>query len=281
MTNKISKTWEERFDKLWQKEFSAPTSNENEFVCLDNKWVKVFIHSLLSQARKEGLKKLKNKEEKMKVRLYERAAECHIVNKYGTWRFLVYRNKITGQEHVILISVKADFSRPLFMRVHSSCVTGDIFCGKECDCRQQLEMAMREAGKKNGAVFYLFQEGRNIGLTNKIRAYALKERGFDTVEANEALGLPAENRTYEMVGEMLEDLGVRSVELMTNNPDKIQAIEDMGIKVVHTIPAESKVNPYNKGYLYTKKSRMNHKLKSDELKEAKVHERNGTVSSQA
>jgi len=193
------------------------------------------------------------------IKLHEKTAECHIVNKFGIWRFVVYRHKVTSKEHIALISVKTDFRRWVNVRIHSSCTTGDIFLAKDCDCREQLNDAMSKMGKTGGIVFYLLQEGRDIGLTNKIRAYALKERGFNTVEANVALGLPAENRTYEMVGEMLDELGVKKVKLITNNPDKIDAVKKMGIKV-KVLSAETEPNKWNKSYLYTKKKMMNHKL---------------------
>ncbi len=188
-----------------------------------------------------------------KVKLYERAARCWIVNEYGKWQLTVYRHKITNEEHVALVSSEARLCVPLLLRIHSSCITGDIFHSLSCDCREQLDQAFKETAKEKGAIFYLFQEGRNIGLTNKIKAYALKEIGFDTREANLALGLPDDNRTYGMVGEMLDDLGVKEVKLMTNNPLKIKAVEALGIKVIR-LPDEVKPNGYNNKYLHTKKA---------------------------
>lgn len=196
-----------------------------------------------------------------KIRLYEMTAECRLANKFGVWRLRVYKNKITNEEHIVLIALNADFNKPLTIRIHSSCVTGEIFYAKDCDCRKQLDIAFKIIAREKGGIFYLFQEGRGIGLTNKIKAYALKERGYNTVEANLALGLPAENRKYDMVGEILADLGVKEINLVTNNPFKVKDIRELGIKIKKIIPDETKPNKFNNLYLEYKKNSMGHKLR--------------------
>ena len=170
----------------------------------------------------------------------------------------VYVNRITNAEHILLIHPLADLKQSLTIRIHSSCITGDIFQAKTCDCKEQLEMAMREAQRDRGAIAYLFQEGRGIGLVNKIKTYAFKEIGYDTYEANRALGLPEDCRDYGMVGEMLDDLGVKSIILLTNSPLKIKALEDMGIKVFRR-PMETKPNGFNAKYLAAQR-KNGHKL---------------------
>lgn len=197
----------------------------------------------------------------MKTKLHEKSASCHIVNEFGKWILSVYKNKITNQEHILLLSQQADLKKPLLMRIHSSCITGDILHSLECDCRQELMISLKMTGENGGAIFYLFQEGRNIGLTNKILAYSLKERGFNTFEANEMLGLPEENRTYEMVKDILDDLNVSKIRLITNNPEKVSEMENLGVKVVETVPVLAKVNKYNKPYLLSKKTIKSHTLK--------------------
>jgi len=184
--------------------------------------------------------------------MYEFQAEAMIINKYGKWRLRVYKHKVSNKEHIALISVGADINKPILVRIHSSCITGDVFYSEQCDCREQLDEAMVMIGKEHGIILYLFQEGRNIGLTNKIRAYALKERGFDTYEANRALGLPDDNRNYSVAGEILDDLGIKNIKLMTNNPNKINAIKKMGIKV-ERISDEIEPTKYNHKYLSSKK----------------------------
>lgn len=196
-----------------------------------------------------------------KIKLYERGAKCILHNKWGNWEVRPYRHKINPNKiHLAIVSVKADFDSTLPIRMHSSCLFGDAFESLACDCRGQMEQGFKELSKENGVIFYLDHEGRDIGIWNKIKAYALKERGFDTVEANEYLGLPDDNRDYDVVAEILNDMGVSSVKLMTNNPKKIEALKKHGIKVTR-VESESKVNKFNKKYLSTKKKKNNHKLK--------------------
>lgn len=195
-----------------------------------------------------------------KTSLYERGPKCSIHNKYGNWTAQIYRHKIWPWiEHVVLVSSKTDYSKPVKIRIHSSCLFGDVLFDKACDCREQLDVALKEIGHEGGILFYLIQEGRNIGLWNKTAAYALKERGFDTVEANEYLGVPADNRDYVCVSDVLNDYGISEIIMLTNNPDKISAIEASGVKVVRK-ECKGTENGYNKDYLYTKKKRFNHKI---------------------
>jgi len=196
-----------------------------------------------------------------KIKLYEMAAECLIVNKFGHWRLRVYKHKITNEEHIALVALNADLSKTLTVRIHSSCVTGDIFYDKSCDCRKQLDYAFQIVADNKGTIIYLFQEGRGIGLTNKIKAYALKERGYNTVEANLALGFPGDYRKYDVVAEILDDLGVKEIDLITNNSFKKSEIEKLGVKIRKMISDETMPNKYNHQYLSDKKHLMNHKLK--------------------
>ena len=152
------------------------------------------------------------------------------------------------------------------MRVHDQCVTGDVFGSQRCDCGEQLDEAIRRvAVEGRGIVLYMDQEGRGIGLHNKIRAYNLQDRGMDTVEANEALGLPADSREYGIGMQILVNLGVKQMRLMTNNPVKRSGLEGFGLEIVERVPIEMAPNPHNEGYLRTKRERMGHLLESEEL----------------
>lgn len=187
-----------------------------------------------------------------KIRFYEVSTQCLLQTKFGEWRLKVYKHKITNEEHILLAHPSFDNAKPLVVRIHSSCITGDIFCAKNCDCREQLDLAMKEANREKGAICYLFHEGRGIGLTNKIKSYAFKEIGYDTYEANRALGLPDDNRDYGVVGEMMEDLDVKKVILLTNNPEKAEAVRSKGIEV-ELRKRETEPNKYNKKYLKAQK----------------------------
>jgi 3,4-dihydroxy 2-butanone 4-phosphate synthase/GTP cyclohydrolase II len=192
---------------------------------------------------------------------YHFASDIRFPNKYGEFRMKVIQ--YAGEEHTLIY--KGDWndlsqSNDLLIRIHSECFTGDIFGSQRCDCGEQLENAMKlieEEGK--GILFYLKQEGRGIGLLNKIKTYELQELGFDTVEANLHLGLPVDSRTYSLVGKILNDLKISSVRLLTNNPDKIDSLENVGIKV-ESINVNATVNAYNHFYLKTKKEKLNHNI---------------------
>lgn len=168
----------------------------------------------------------------------------------------------TGKEHMALTLGPIDDGEPVLARVHSECLTGDALFSQRCDCGAQLETALRRiAVQGRGIVLYLRQEGRGIGLVNKIRAYQLQDQGADTVEANEQLGFAADLRRYDLCRSMLDYFGVAKLRLMTNNPKKIQALEKIGIEIVERIELQVNRNPYNEGYLTTKAAKLGHWLK--------------------
>ncbi|WP_394843066.1 GTP cyclohydrolase II [Pendulispora brunnea] len=167
----------------------------------------------------------------------------------------------TGKEHLALVFGDVDGAKGIPVRVHSECMTSEVFGSLKCDCKEQLDYAMAEVARVGrGAVVYLRQEGRGIGLTNKIRAYDLQARGHDTVDANRLLGLPDDARKYDIAADILEFLGVRSIHLLTNNPEKVEALRALGVEVVGRQPVIIAPNPYSAGYLDTKRRRMAHKL---------------------
>ena len=193
--------------------------------------------------------------------IVERGEEVNMPTAYGDFRLIPFRQISTGAEHIALIKGTWEPDGPVLVRMHSSCMTGDIFGSKRCDCGEQLHEAMRAidaAGK--GVLVYMSQEGRGIGLMNKIRAYKLQENGFDTVDANLHLGFKADERTYGVGASILRDLGVRNIRLMTNNPMKRIGLEGYGLCIVENVPIEVKPNQYNAEYLHTKKERMGHDL---------------------
>ena len=185
-------------------------------------------------------------------------AKAQLPTKYGIFTMIVYKSP-DDKEHIALI--KGKLTDPEIVRIHSSCVTGDIFYSLKCDCGEQLAKSMSYIQQKgHGAILYLNQEGRDIGLTNKIKAYALQEKGYDTVEANEALGVPIDARSYEIAAKILADLGISKIRLLTNNPDKEQQLIQFGIEVIEKISLEIMPNAINKKYLAVKKKKLAHKL---------------------
>ena len=205
-------------------------------------------------------------------RLVERVEEIQMPTRFGDFRAIGYRTLIDKKEHVALVMGDVTTPEPVLVRVHDKCVTGDVFGSLRCDCGEQLEAAMsRIAEEGRGAILYMDQEGRGIGLHNKLRAYKLQEDGLDTVEANVALGLPAENRDYGIGAQILVDLGIREMRLMTNNPIKIQeldlfgelrgaGLDGYGLHVVERVPIEVTANAHNIRYLATKRDKMGHYL---------------------
>ena len=182
-------------------------------------------------------------------------------NQFGQFKIMVYKSFFDNAEHTVLLYGQT--KKRMLVRVHSSCLTGDTLGSRRCDCGPQLQESLRlikQAG--SGLILYLDQEGRGIGLSNKIKAYALQDKGLDTFEANEALGFGADLRGYKVAAQILQDLGVSEVNLLTNNPDKVKSLEKNGIKVVKRLPLEIKPDAINAKYLATKKNKMGHQLTS-------------------
>lgn len=191
--------------------------------------------------------------------MYHFVTNAHLPTLHGAFTIHVFENE-DGQEHVLLsVGLPASDDKIPIIRIHSECLTGDAFGSLKCDCGPQLNTAMQSIQAHGcGAILYLRQEGRGIGLTNKIRAYALQDQGHDTLQANLLLGLPADARTYEMCKVMLNHVGVTKVALMTNNPNKVKELQEMGIDVVQRIPLLVGVNKHNQDYLSIKGQKMGH-----------------------
>ncbi len=194
--------------------------------------------------------------------LVERGEEVDLPTAYGHFRLIPFRQKDNGLEHVALIKGDVSNGEPVLVRVHSSCMTGDIFGSMRCECGEQLHLAMQAIEKEGrGAVIYLNQEGRGIGLMDKIRAYKLQENGYDTVDANLHLGHKADERDYGVGANILHSLGIKKMRLMSNNPVKRIGLEGYGIEITENVPLEVEPNEYNAKYMHTKKERMGHILK--------------------
>jgi GTP cyclohydrolase II len=188
----------------------------------------------------------------------EKSDTAFLPTKYGNFDIKVYKE--SNQEHMAIMSKNLqDIDTPI-VRIHSECLTGDTFGSLKCDCQEQLHLALKLIAKKGGLIIYHRQEGRNIGLLNKINAYSLQDQGHDTVEANLKLGFKEDERTYDVIKDIFEDLKITDISLVTNNPDKIKIVEGLGVKVVDKIPCLVDANEYNKNYLETKKRKLNHTL---------------------
>ena len=195
-------------------------------------------------------------------RLVERLASPELPTRYGAFRVHAYRSQATGEEHIALVMGEIAPEQPVLVRVHSQCLTGDVFGAMRCDCGAQLETALeRIAAARHGVLLYLLQEGRGIGLVNKLRAYELQDAGADTVEANRTLGFPADQRDYGVGAQILRDLGVRRMRLMTNNPAKYVALEGYGLEIVERVPLEVPPTEHTRRYLEAKKNKMGHLLR--------------------
>ena len=194
-------------------------------------------------------------------RLVERVTEARLPTEYGEFRIIAYRSVIDPAEHIALAMGDITTADPVLVRVHDQCMTGDVFGSRRCDCGEQMQIALRRiAAEGRGLFLYMRQEGRGIGLHNKLRAYALQDLGMDTVEANEALGFPADRRDYGIGMQILVDLGVRKMRLLTNNPVKRAGLEGYGLEVVERLPIVVEPNPDNVHYLETKRLKMGHQL---------------------
>ena len=186
-------------------------------------------------------------------------AQSTLPTDFGKFKIVAFsETENDWMPHIALISENTDFKEVVNVRIHSECITGEIFHSQKCECGQQLDASMRYIDENGGIILYLRQEGRNIGIINKIKAYQLQEMGFDTVEANLKLGLPADGRNFSVAVDILDILGVKSINLLTNNPDKLSFVENSNIQLVKRIPLNIKANKINKSYLETKKSYFGH-----------------------
>lgn len=221
---------------------------------------------LLAKAEEFGMKLIQIKDliayRLQRESLVEKGVEADMPTEYGHFRIIPFRQKSNGLEHVALFVGEWGKDEPVLVRMHSSCVTGDIFGSKRCDCGDQLHKSMELISKEGkGVIVYLNQEGRGIGLMNKIAAYKLQEEGLDTVDANIHLGFDPDERDYGVGAQILRELGVGKIRLLTNNPVKRVGLEGYGLEIVENVPIEICPNEYNERYLHTKKDRMGHTLK--------------------
>jgi GTP cyclohydrolase II len=188
-------------------------------------------------------------------------AEANLPTEFGDFRIVGFTSAADGEEFVVLTQGNLDDANPILVRIHSQCLTGDVFHSIKCDCRQQLHAALRTINENGrGVLIYQAQEGRGIGIINKIRAYALQDQGVDTVDANLQLGFGADERDYDLCADILSQLGIKKVRMMSNNPDKIASLERAGIQVTERVPLEIDPSDYATDYLRTKKEKMGHLL---------------------
>jgi 3,4-dihydroxy 2-butanone 4-phosphate synthase/GTP cyclohydrolase II len=200
-------------------------------------------------------------------KLVERATSVRLPTAYGDFTAIAFREKLTGKHHVALVKGHVEGEENVLVRVHSECLTGDVFHSLRCDCGEQLEQALARIGaEERGVLLYMAQEGRGIGLLNKLKAYELQENGLDTVEANIELGFPPDMREYGIGNQILADLGLSTIRILTNNPKKITGIEGFGLTVVEQLPIEVPPNAENRHYLETKRAKLGHRLHHQDLR---------------
>jgi 3,4-dihydroxy 2-butanone 4-phosphate synthase/GTP cyclohydrolase II len=200
-------------------------------------------------------------------KLVERTSEVRLPTDYGEYRAVAFREKLTGKTHLALVRGEVEGADNVLVRVHSECLTGDVFHSLRCDCGEQLEQALTQiAAEGTGVLLYMAQEGRGIGLLAKLRAYELQEQGLDTVEANLELGFPADARDYAIGNQILADLGLTTIRILTNNPRKLTGIQGFGLDVVEQVPIEVSPNVENRRYLAAKRDKLGHRLHHQDLK---------------
>jgi 3,4-dihydroxy 2-butanone 4-phosphate synthase / GTP cyclohydrolase II len=201
-------------------------------------------------------------------KLVERGASVRLPTEYGEFTAIAFKEILTGKLHMALVAGDVDGAEDVLVRVHSECLTGDVFHSLRCDCGEQLELALAQISQEGtGVLLYLAQEGRGIGLLNKLRAYELQEQGFDTVEANAELGFPADAREYGIGNQILADLGLSTIRILTNNPKKLTGLDGFGLTVVEQVPIELAPNDENRRYLTAKRDKLGHRLHHQDLRD--------------
>ena len=229
------------------------------------------VHDLAPYCERHGLKMITVADlveyRRRHEKLVERGAAVRLPTDYGEFTAVAFREKLTGKTHVALVKGEVDGAEDVLVRVHSECLTGDVFHSLRCDCGEQLELALAQIeAEGRGVLLYMAQEGRGIGLLNKLRAYELQEQGLDTVEANLELGFPADARDYGIGNQILADLGLTTLRILTNNPKKLVGIDGFGLTVVEQVPIEIPPQIENRRYLATKRAKLGHRLHHQDLK---------------